>query len=377
MNKLRTVLALQAILVLPAAARAQATVPSFSHVYIIVMENHEFSDIIGNPNAPYINQLAQQYALGTAYTAITHPSLPNYMTLTGGETVFTNDCEACTVSASNIADQIETAGRNWKAYMEDMPAPCSTNDSGLYTTHHNPFIHYDDIVTNASRCQAHVVPLSQFATDVSAHTVPDYVWITPDLCSDMHDCSVAMGDAWLASMVPTILATPDFNSSVLFLVWDEGTSDTGGGGQVPMLVISPLALPGFQSTVAENHFSLLRTIQDAWGLGTLGQTATATAMTEYFQTRCQDTLALSYGGTTLNIGFTVMTPVPGVWTTWLITSLGSGQLWSISIPVVSPSVSFTVPIAGFPHLGTVGVVTIVRPSVGTLCGDAKAVNTGP
>jgi acid phosphatase len=94
MKKLGTALALQAMLVFPAAARAQgaATLPSFSHVYIIVMENHEFSDIIRSPDAPYINQLAQQYALGTAYTAVTHPSLPNYMALTGGETVFADDC---------------------------------------------------------------------------------------------------------------------------------------------------------------------------------------------------------------------------------------------------------------------------------------------
>src|SRR5260221_12203008 len=100
-----------AALSFPATPRAQTSsaLPTFSHIYIIVMENHEFSDIIGNASAPYINSLAQQYALATAYTAVTHPSLPNYMALTGGNTVFADDCIGCTVSAPNIADQIEAS----------------------------------------------------------------------------------------------------------------------------------------------------------------------------------------------------------------------------------------------------------------------------
>jgi hypothetical protein len=248
------------------------------------MENHEYSDIIGNSAAPYINSLARQYAIGTAYTAVTHPSLPNYMSLTGGATAFTDDCIGCVVSAPNIADQIEASGRRWKAYMEDMTAPCTTNDSGsgLYTVHHNPFVHYANIVNNAGRCQTSVVPLGNLGTDISANTVPDFAWITPNLCDDMHDCTIAAGDAWLQKVIPAITATRDFNTSVLFLVWDEGTSSAGGGGRVPMLVISPMAKPGFQSTVTENHYSLLRTIEDAWQMPTLGQSAQATAMSEYF-----------------------------------------------------------------------------------------------
>jgi hypothetical protein len=260
-----------------------ATVPNFTHVFIIVMENHELSDVIGNPAAPFINSLASRYGLGTAYTGVMHPSLPDYMSLTGGNTFFTDDCAGCTVPDPSIADQLEAAGRTWRAYMEDMPAPCGTSDADSYTTHHNPFIHYSRITGNTSRCKAHVVPLTTLATDVSAGTLPDYVWITPDLCSDMHDCSIATGDAWLKTVVPYIQNTPGFANSVLFIVWDEGTTTIGGGGLVPMLVVSPLAKPGFKSTVAANHYSLLRTIQDAWGLPPLGQSAAAKAMTEFFQ----------------------------------------------------------------------------------------------
>jgi acid phosphatase len=258
-------------------------VPHFSHAYVIVLENQELSGIIGNPAAPYINQLASQYGLATAYAAVTHPSLPNYMALTGGDTFFTSDCVGCTVDAPNISDELETAGITWKAYMESMPAACGTTDTSLYATKHNPFIHYDDIVSNQPRCQSHVVPWSTWNTDVSARTLPTFAWITPNLCSDMHDCDVTTGDTWLSQVVPQILATPDFGNSVLFIVWDEGTTNVGGGGLVPLLVVSPLVSPGFTSSIPATHFDLLRTLEDAWGLAPLGRSAGARDLDEFFQ----------------------------------------------------------------------------------------------
>ena len=194
---------------------SSSAVPTFSHVYIVVFENHELSDIIGNAAAPYINGLAAQYGLSTAYTAITHPSLPNYMALTGGQTAFPDDCIGCVVDATHIGDSLETAGRGWKAYMEDMPAACATTDSGLYATKHNPFIHYADVASNPSRCAAHVLPLTRFYDDVAAGQVPAFAWVTPNLCSDMHDCDVASGDRWLSAFVPQIMAAPDFQTSAL------------------------------------------------------------------------------------------------------------------------------------------------------------------
>ena len=193
---------------MPIRAQSAAPLPNFTHIYVIAMENREFTDVIGNASAPYVNSLAQRYALGTSYTGVTHPSLPNYMALTSGDTFFTDDCAGCVVPAANIADQIEASGRRWKAYMESMSAPCTATDEDLYSTHHNPFVHYTNIVTNAARCRSHVVPLTTLGSDLVAGTVPEFVWITPNLCSDMHDCPIATGDAWLSQVVPAILNTP-------------------------------------------------------------------------------------------------------------------------------------------------------------------------
>ena len=158
------------------------------------MENQEYGQIIGNPSAPYVNKLAAQYGLSTNYTAVTHPSLPNYMALTGGDTFFPDDCTTCRTAAVNLPDSIEASGRTWAAYMEDMPGTCGTADSGLYAVKHNPFVHYSDISSNAARCN-HIVPFSNFGSDLAAGRLANYVWITPNLLDDMHDGTVAQGDA--------------------------------------------------------------------------------------------------------------------------------------------------------------------------------------
>src|SRR5262249_16795800 len=108
------------------------TLPVFSHVITILFENHEFDSIVGSPSAPYINSLIAKYGLGTHYDGIMHPSLPNYMALTGGATVFTSDCSGCTTSGQSVVDQVAISGRTWRAYMESMPEPCVTTDHGLY-----------------------------------------------------------------------------------------------------------------------------------------------------------------------------------------------------------------------------------------------------
>jgi phosphatidylinositol-3-phosphatase len=259
-------------------------VPNFSHVFIIVLENKEYTSIIGNASAPYLNSLAQQYALATNYDGVSHPSLPNYLALTGGDTFgIHSDCTSCFVNQPNIVDQLEAAGKSWKAYMESMPTPCFVGDAGsLYRQKHNPFIYFDNVRTNAARC-GRIVPYSQFAADVQANALPNYVWITPNMCNDMHDCSVSTGDNWLRSEVPKILASPAWQQNgALFITFDEGSSSTGGGGHISTLLISPLAKRGFQSSVAYNHYSLLRTIEDAWGLPPLGKAASASPMSDFF-----------------------------------------------------------------------------------------------
>ncbi len=264
--------------------------PAFSHVFLIVMENQEYGSIIGSGEAPYLNSLAANYGLASAYYATSHPSLPNYLALTGGTTfgVDTN-CTDCSVGGPSIADQIEGSGRSWKAYMEDMPSPCFLGESaGNYVLRHNPFPYYRSIRDNPARCAAHVVPFSQFSADLASNTVPNFVWITPNLCNDMHDCSIGTGDSWLKSVVPGILSSSAWrNGGVLFVIFDEGTTDAGccgnsAGGHVATFIVAPGMTPGYRSAVPATHYSLLRTTEEAWGLAPLGGAAASTAMREYF-----------------------------------------------------------------------------------------------
>jgi phosphatidylinositol-3-phosphatase len=277
----------------PPPPPAAGVVPSFSHVFVIVMENHEYSSVIGNPAAPYTNGLVASYGLATNYYAASHPSLPNYLALTAGSTFgIASDCTTCFVNATNIADQVEASGRSWKAYMEDMPVACYQGaSSGNYAMKHDPFMYYNDIRNNPARCAAHVVPFTQFWVDMNSGRVPDFAWITPNMCNDTHDCPVSTGDAWLRSVVPTITGSAAFrNGGALFITWDEGSTSAGccsdsWGGHVATLVIAPNAIGGFRSAVAENHYSLLRTIEDGFHLGHLGAASWASnvPMREYFR----------------------------------------------------------------------------------------------
>lgn len=263
--------------------------PNFTHIFVILMENKESESVIGNGAAPYINSLAHQYALAARYFGVAHPSLPNYLELLGGSTFgSSSDCTTCFVNASNLVDQLEAAHKSWKAYMEDMPSPCFIGSAGDYAQKHNPFIYFDDIRNTAGRC-ANIVPLSKWGSDLVSGNLADFVWITPNLCHDTHDCGVSTGDAWLKEFLPQIFSAPGWQSSALFLLWDEGVSDAGccqiaGGGHVPMLLISPLGKPGFSSSVNYDHASVLRTIEEAWNLAPLRDAACSctAAMTDFF-----------------------------------------------------------------------------------------------
>jgi hypothetical protein len=268
-----------------------STLPDFTHIFVVVMENKESDSVIGNSQAPYINSLAHHYGMAANYFGVTHPSLPNYLELLGGSAFgISSDCTGCFVNAPNLVDQLETAHKSWKAYMEDMPSPCYVGDAGDYAQKHNPFIYFDDIRTNAARCKK-IVPLSALSGDIAHNTLADFVWITPNLCHDMHDCSVSTGDNWLKGFLPQIFNAPGWQSSALFLLWDEGGSDAGcctlaRGGHIPMLLISPLVTPGFISSVHYDHASTLLTIERAWGLPPLKDAACSctAAMIDFFST---------------------------------------------------------------------------------------------
>jgi phosphoesterase family protein len=145
-----------------------ATVPALDHVFVIVMENHSYDEIVGSASAPFLNSLSASGSLASNYYGVTHPSVPNYLALTGGSTYgISTDCTTCWISAANIGDSIEGAGKSWKAYMESMPAPCYIGDSYPYMQKHDPFVYFNDIRTNTARCQGHVVPYSAMSSAFS------------------------------------------------------------------------------------------------------------------------------------------------------------------------------------------------------------------
>jgi len=206
------------------------------------------------------------------------------MALTGGRTVFTTDCVGCTTSAASIVDQVEQWGRTWRGYMESMASPCLATDSGLYAQNHDPFVHYAGLLNNRSRCESHVVPATNLATDLRNGDLAHYTWITPNMCNDLHDCSIATGDAWLSKLVPKILTSPAWDrNSVLFIVFDEGTTASGGGGRIPLIVVSGRTAAGLKVATPYNHYNLLATIEQSWGLPRLGQASGAAIMSEFFR----------------------------------------------------------------------------------------------
>lgn len=252
------------------------------HVFVILMENRDETSVLGKPDAPYINQLAAQYATADHYYAIRHPSLPNYLALIGGDTFgVDSDCTDCFQSAPNLIDALEAKGKTWKSYQEDMPKPCFLGEgTANYALKHDPFLYFTDIRTNPARCNR-VVPLTQFDTDLASGNAPDFTWITPNLIHDMHDGSVADGDTWLATFVPKILQSAAWKEQgELIIVWDEGEGNAGccgvaTGGRVPMLVITPNGPKGYHITPPLTHYSLLRTIEDQWGLMRIGHSGDA------------------------------------------------------------------------------------------------------
>ena len=275
-NSGNTDLQCSAIAAAPAARPAQWT----GTVFTIVMENHDRGQIIGSPSAPYINGLLQQGAEAAGYhDAYVHPSEPNYIWMVAGENFgILNDDDpnsSNTISStSHLADQIEAAGLTWKAYQESMGAACGLSSHGQYAVKHNPFAYFSDIngwngrsFQPTARCTEHVVDYSQLDADLAAATVPDYVFITPNLVNDMHDGSIAQGDAWLAAQVPKILASDRFKQGgVLFLLWDEGSSQ---GDDPPFIAVSPNAKAGFVSQTDYDTSAFLKTTQAILGVAPL------------------------------------------------------------------------------------------------------------
>jgi len=275
-----TALLLIALACASAAPAVPPAVPRFTHVVVVVFENHSRGDIAGDPLAPTFASLSRRYATLAHYDAVAHPSLPNYLALVSGSTQgIASDCTGCVVHAPSLADTIAAAGRTWKTYAEDLPwAGFAGSSSGRYAKKHDPFVYFANVLSRPAWLKR-VVPFTQLGRDVRSRRLPDFSLIVPNLCNDMHDCSVATGDAWLRRNIVPLLASPALAGGVVFVVFDEGTNDEGGGGDVEALVLGPLVRPGATFARPTNHYGLLRTVEQAWGLPLLGRSATAVSIT--------------------------------------------------------------------------------------------------
>ncbi len=265
---------------LAAAVALVAPVPSFHHVVVVVFENHERSEIAGSRSAPTFSALTRRGATLTGYEAVSHPSLPNYLALVSGSTHgISDDCTSCVVSGRSLADTLAAAGRTWKTYAEGLPRPGFTGASaGDYAKKHDPFVYFRNVLAQPAWL-SRVVPFGQLAGDVAARRLPDFALVVPNLCNDMHDCSVATGDAWLRRNIVPLLSAPALTGGVVFVVFDEGRSDAGGGGTVEALALGPKVIPGAVSHEPTSHYGLLRTIEQAWNLPLLGRSAQAHPIT--------------------------------------------------------------------------------------------------
>jgi hypothetical protein len=257
--------------------------PSLRHIYLIVLENHDVSAVIGDRAAPFLNDLANRYGLATNHVAVARPSQPNYIALFSGSTHGVADNDNHDLDAPNLADQLDAHGRTWRVFAENVPRGCfdgatatgGPDGPGTYARKHEPAISFTSIRTNPARC-ANIQDLSAF--DPAA---ADFELIIPNLCHDMHDCSVAEGDRFMASFVPRITDSPAFANSALFITFDEAEANDSDQ-HVPLLVVGPSVPSGFRSATAHTHYSVLRSVEDAWGLGCLDESCDANNLGEFF-----------------------------------------------------------------------------------------------
>ncbi len=287
----------------------QATTPAnapFDYLVTILMENHNIGSIIGSNSTPYMNSLATTYGLATNYSAVSHPSLPNYLAITSGSTSnVTNDClpTQCPLNATNIVDRLESAGLTWKAWAEDYPISqgCNTTAANdTYSPRHFPFVYYQDITTSTTRCNNlyranTVVSISPEVDDTflnalrSTTTAANYMWLTPNRCDDMHSCPVSTGDNYLSQLVPQILNSYIFTTqkAAFFITFDEGEGQYPTDYVYTVWAGSP-AKTHYASSASYSHYSLLKTIETAWGLQPLTPNdRRSSAMSEFFSNQPQ------------------------------------------------------------------------------------------
>jgi hypothetical protein len=264
------------------AISAGAASHAIKTVFVIVLENQDWSSIEGSSAAPFINTvLLPRFAHATSYrNGGLHPSLGNYIALEAGSNLgITVDAPPSDVPlpvSCHLVSSLEATGLSWKAYEEGIPGDaCPVSDIGAYAVRHDPFVYFEDVSGSppdpgAARCIEHVRPYSELAGDLQAGAVARYNFITPDLCDSGHDpCPplndpVRQGDAWLSHELPALMSSGAYlDGGAILITWDEGAS---GDQPIGMIVVSPFAKPGYAGPEPYSHASTVRTVEEVFGL---------------------------------------------------------------------------------------------------------------
>ena len=267
---------------------------TITKVMWIVMENHDYSSIVGSSSAPFENQIATECGLATNYHAVSHPSLPNYVALTSGSTQGITDDSGPSTHPLDVSSIYHQAYPSAKGYAESMPSSCDLSDSGEYAVRHAPWAYYINgaVGNQRTECQANEVPLGAdnggtptsgpLYDDVTGGTLPKFSFVTPNLCNDMHDCSISTGDGWLSNFVPFVIGGSDYRSGRLAIIitFDENAGTSGN--QVYTAVVSPFTAPGTESSTSYTHYSLLRTTEEILSVPLIGNAASASSMRSAF-----------------------------------------------------------------------------------------------
>ncbi|MFC4908209.1 alkaline phosphatase family protein [Actinomadura gamaensis] len=263
----------------PGGAAGAATVPTPDHTLVVVFENHSYSQVVGSSSAPYITSLANAGANLTQSYALTHPSQPNYFDLFSGSPQGVTD-DTCPppgspYSTANLAAEVRAVGKSWGSYNEGLPSQGSTtcsNSAGKYARKHNPWFSFSNVPASTG------YTFAQFPTDYT--TLPTVSFVVPNLCDDMHDCSVSTGDTWLKNKLGGYAQWATAHNSVLVVTFDEDNGSSGN--RIPTIFYGAHVKQGAYST-RYNHFNVLRTIEDMYGTTHAGAAATATPITEIWQ----------------------------------------------------------------------------------------------
>src|SRR5260221_3924643 len=256
----------------PNGGGSAASIPQVQHVAVVVLENTNYGDVFGSANAPYLNSLLTSGSLTAKYYANTHPSIPNYFTMTTGQAVTNDDSTTSTFSTDNVVRQVVAAGKRWEGYAESLASVGYLGgDQGLYLRHHNPITYFSD-VQNSTTLAANVVPFSQFSPDLTGGNLPNYSFIVPNAADDVHSCAdgsttsctaasrLQAGDTWVKNNIGPLISNAAFQSSgLLVIVFDESADDfTFGGGQVFTVLVGTHVKPGYVGTMLSyDHRSLL------------------------------------------------------------------------------------------------------------------------